>query len=43
LEIDEKSDYSYGCIRRISEDFEKKVISGLETVKDSIVFMPELN
>jgi phosphoribosylamine--glycine ligase len=41
LEIDE-SDYDYGCIRRISGILKRKVISGLETVRDSIVFMPEL-
>jgi hypothetical protein len=42
LEIDER-DYDYGCIRRISGILKRKVISGLETVRDSIVFMPELN
>jgi phosphoribosylamine--glycine ligase len=33
-----KVHYSYGCIRRISEDFEKEGNFRLETVKDSIVF-----
>jgi hypothetical protein len=43
LEIDESATTVMVVSGGYQRILKKKVISGLETVKDSIVFMPELN